>query len=255
MLFPLGAMFTTLMMVVFIGEAVREAFDPKDLHPVEVTAFELTETILRGAGPQDLLPPWRAATAWAVRGVSFDVFAGEFLGIVGESGSGKSVTALSILRLIPDPPGRDGRRAGLVRRARPAEALTYDQMREVRGRDIAMIFQEPMTSLNPVFTIGMQVAESVVQHEGLDWDRSARAGRRGAGPRWASPTPAKRLDDYPHQFSGGMRQRVMIAMSLICNPQLLIADEPTTALDVTIQAQILDLMRDLQDDQAEPRWC
>jgi len=186
-------------------------------------------------------------TAWAVRGVDFDVMPGEFLGIVGESGSGKSVTALSLLRLIPDPPGRIAE--GEVRfRGTDLLKLSWDEMREVRGNHIAMIFQEPMTSLNPVFTVGMQVAETVVQHEGLSWPD---AQRRAVEVLEAVgiPDAATRLDDYPHQFSGGMRQRVMIAMALVCTPALLIADEPTTALDVTIQAQILDLMRDLQEER------
>ena len=184
-------------------------------------------------------------TAWAVRGVSFDVYEGEFLGIVGESGSGKSVTALSILRLIPDPPGRVAE-GQVMFGGRDLLKLSYPEMRKVRGNDIAMIFQEPMTSLNPVFTIGMQVAESVMHHENLS---KADARTRAAEVLTAVgiPDAAKRLDDYPHQFSGGMRQRVMIAMALVCNPRLLIADEPTTALDVTIQAQILDLMQELQE--------
>ncbi len=185
-------------------------------------------------------------TAWAVRGVDFELKRGEFLGIVGESGSGKSVTALSILRLIPDPPGRiaDGR---IELEGRDLLALPWDEMRKVRGKDVAMIFQEPMTSLNPVFTIGLQVAETAVAHLGLDWPA---AEQRAVEVLTAVgiPEARKRLDDYPHQFSGGMRQRVMIAMALICNPKVLIADEPTTALDVTIQAQILDLIKDLQED-------
>ncbi|MEO0601794.1 MAG: ABC transporter ATP-binding protein [Myxococcota bacterium] len=186
-------------------------------------------------------------TAWAVRGVDFDVMPGEFLGIVGESGSGKSVTALSILRLVPDPPGRIAE--GEVRfQGTDLLKLSWDDMRKVRGNEIAMIFQEPMTSLNPVFTVGMQVAETVVQHEGLSWPE-ARARAAQVLEAVGIPGAEKRLDEYPHQFSGGMRQRVMIAMALICNPALLIADEPTTALDVTIQAQILDLMRKLQQER------
>jgi len=182
--------------------------------------------------------------AVAVKGVSFDILPGEILGIVGESGSGKSVTALSIMRLIPSPPGQivEGE---IHFQGKDLLKISYEEMRDVRGKEIGMIFQEPMTSLNPVFTIGMQVSEAVIKHEGL--------GKTEARKRAAEmmelvgiPSPEKRLDDYPHQFSGGMRQRVMIAMALICNPQLLIADEPTTALDVTIQAQILELMVDLQ---------
>ena len=184
-------------------------------------------------------------TAWAVDGVSFDVYPDEILGIVGESGSGKSVTALSVLRLIADPPGRITE--GEVHfQGRNLLELDYPEVREIRGRDIAMIFQEPMTSLNPVFTIGKQVMEPLLVH--------GRADRATAADRAVEvltqvgiPDARRRLGDYPHQFSGGMRQRVMIAMALICEPTLLIADEPTTALDVTIQAQILDLMKDLND--------
>jgi oligopeptide/dipeptide ABC transporter ATP-binding protein len=185
--------------------------------------------------------------ATAVSEVSFDVNRNEFLGIVGESGSGKSVTALSIMRLIPDPPGHID--SGTIHyEGRDLLALSYEEMRAVRGKDIAMIFQEPMTSLNPVFTIGMQVQEALRFHENID----KREGERRAVEvleQVGIPDPAKRLNDYPHQFSGGMRQRVMIAMALICKPALLIADEPTTALDVTIQAQILDLMKDLQRER------
>ena len=182
--------------------------------------------------------------AVAVKGVSFDILPGEILGIVGESGSGKSVTALSIMRLIPDPPGKITH-GQILFQGRDLLKLSYEEMRRVRGREIGMIFQEPMTSLNPVFTVGMQVSEAVRHHEGLApkdaLDRAAEM-LKAVG----IPDPVKRLSDYPHQFSGGMRQRVMIAMALICNPALLIADEPTTALDVTIQAQILDLMVELQ---------
>ena len=182
--------------------------------------------------------------AWAVDGVSFDIRPSEVLGIVGESGCGKSVTALSLMRLIPDPPGRiaEGR---VVFDDQDLLELEYAAMREIRGRDIAMIFQEPMTSLNPVFTIGMQVSEPVRLHYGIS-KREARNRAVEVLTQVGIPDAARRLDDYPHQFSGGMRQRVMIAMALICEPALLIADEPTTALDVTIQAQILDLMRDVQ---------
>ncbi|MEZ4237853.1 MAG: ABC transporter ATP-binding protein [Myxococcota bacterium] len=185
--------------------------------------------------------------AWAVQGVSFEVGRGEFLGVVGESGSGKSVTALSLLRLIPDPPGRI-EQGEILLEGRDLMKLSYEQMRDIRGKRIAMIFQEPMTSLNPVYTIGMQVAETVQRHEGLD-RTAARARAVEMLTRVGIPDAARRLDDYPHQFSGGMRQRVMIAMALICDPLLLIADEPTTALDVTIQAQILDLIQDLQRER------
>ena len=187
-------------------------------------------------------------TAWAVAGVSFDILPAEMLGIVGESGSGKSVTALSIMRLIPDPPGRIAQ-GSIEFGGRDLLALDHAAMRAVRGRDIGMIFQEPMTSLNPVFTIGMQVIEALRHHEDVDADQ-ARERAIDVLAQVGIPDPARRLRDYPHQFSGGMRQRVMIAMALICQPALLIADEPTTALDVTIQAQILDLMKDLQARRA-----
>jgi oligopeptide/dipeptide ABC transporter ATP-binding protein len=185
--------------------------------------------------------------AKAVGGVSFDVRPGEVLGIVGESGSGKSVTSLSILRLIPDPPGRIA--SGEIRfGGRNLLDLSYEEMRTIRGREIAMIFQEPMTSLNPVFTIQKQVTEPVMLHEGLD--RAAAVDRAvEVLTAVGIPDARRRLKDYPHQFSGGMRQRVMIAMALICRPALLIADEPTTALDVTIQAQILELMVQMQEER------
>src|SRR5271170_4331305 len=180
----------------------------------------------------------------AVSGVSFYVLPGETLAIVGESGCGKSVTALSILRLIPSPPGRIV--SGTIRFAgRDLLGLSEAQMRDVRGNEISMIFQEPMTSLNPVLTIGHQIAETLTLHQGLS--------RRAALDRAVEmltlvriPEAERRIRQYPHQLSGGMRQRVMIAMALSCNPKVLIADEPTTALDVTIQAQILDLMRELR---------
>ncbi len=182
--------------------------------------------------------------AWAVDGVSFDIHPREMLGIVGESGCGKSVTALSIMRLIPDPPGRiaEGR---ILFEGKDLLSLEYPEVRSIRGRDIAMIFQEPMTSLNPVFTIGNQVCEPIQLHYGLS-KREALARAAEVLTQVGIPDASRRLADYPHQFSGGMRQRVMIAMALICEPALLIADEPTTALDVTIQAQILDVMRDVQ---------
>jgi oligopeptide transport system ATP-binding protein len=185
--------------------------------------------------------------ATAISEVSFDVNRNEFLGVVGESGSGKSVTALSIMRLIPDPPGHID--AGTIEyEGRDLLALSYEEMRAVRGKDIAMIFQEPMTSLNPVFTIGMQVQEALRFHENIT-KKEGQVRAVEVLEQVGIPDPAKRLNDYPHQFSGGMRQRVMIAMALICKPALLIADEPTTALDVTIQAQILDLMKDLQRER------
>jgi peptide/nickel transport system ATP-binding protein len=180
----------------------------------------------------------------AVDGVSFHVIPGETLAIVGESGCGKSVTALSILRLIPSPPGRIV--SGAIRFAgRDLLSFTEAEMRQVRGNEISMIFQEPMTSLNPVLTIGRQIAETLTLHQGLD--HKAALDRAADMLRLVHiPEAQRRLTEYPHQLSGGMRQRVMIAMALACNPKLLIADEPTTALDVTIQAQILDLMRELK---------
>jgi peptide/nickel transport system ATP-binding protein len=181
----------------------------------------------------------------AVDGVSFSIQPGETLALVGESGCGKSVTSLSILRLIASPPGRTV--AGAVRfDGRDLLALSEPAMRKVRGNEISMIFQEPMTSLNPVLTVGRQIAEALVLHRGLD---RARAMERAIEMlRLVNiPEAARRATEYPHQMSGGMRQRVMIAMALACDPKLLIADEPTTALDVTIQAQILDLMRALKE--------
>jgi peptide/nickel transport system ATP-binding protein len=180
----------------------------------------------------------------AVNDVSFVVNAGETLAVVGESGCGKSVTALSIMRLVPDPPGRI--EAGSVRiGGRDILALDDATMRRVRGNEISMIFQEPMTALNPAMTVGRQIVESVILHQGLA--RAAAAERAVEMLRRVRiPEPAQRTREYPHQLSGGMRQRAMIAMALACNPKLLIADEPTTALDVTIQAQILRLIVELQ---------
>ena len=184
--------------------------------------------------------------ARAVDGVSFDLAAGQTLGLVGESGCGKSVTALSILGLVPSPPGRieTGRiqfeNQDLLR-------LDAEGLRRIRGRDISMIFQEPMTSLNPVLPIGQQVAEPLRVHKAL-----SKSAALAEAAEWLDhvkiPAARKRLDDYPHQLSGGMRQRVMIAMAMVCRPKLLIADEPTTALDVTIQAQILSLMLSLKSE-------
>ncbi len=182
----------------------------------------------------------------AVNDVSFDVRRGETLGIVGESGSGKSVTNLSIMRLIPDPPGRivGGQ---ILFDGRDLRTITDEQMRHVRGKRIAMIFQDPMTSLNPFMRIGAQLEELTKLHLGLQ-SAAARAHAISMLEVVGIPDPAARIDDYPHQFSGGMRQRVMIAMALSCKPELLIADEPTTALDVTIQAQILELIRELKEE-------
>ena len=190
-----------------------------------------------------------AGTVKAVNDVSFDVLKGEVLGIVGESGSGKSVTSLSINRLIPNPPGEivSGE---VIYDGKNLLELSYDEMREYRGKHIAMIFQEPMTSLNPVLRVAKQMNEVLMHHEGLDEDEATIKSidmLRAVG----IPEPERRINDYPHQFSGGMRQRIMIAMALQCNPSLLIADEPTTALDVTIQAQILDLMMELKDSRKD----
>ena len=179
----------------------------------------------------------------AVEGLSFHIDAGETLAIVGESGCGKSVTSMSILRLIQEPPGK--MRGAIRFNGRDLLNLPEAEMRTLRGGDIAMIFQEPMTSLNPVLTIGRQIGETVRLHEGLS-ARQAEARAVDMLTLVGIPAPGRRVREYPHQLSGGMRQRVMIAMALACNPKLLIADEPTTALDVTIQAQILDLMRDLK---------
>jgi peptide/nickel transport system ATP-binding protein len=180
----------------------------------------------------------------AVDGVTFHVNAGETVAIVGESGCGKSVTAMSILRLIPEPPGKI---AGSIRfNGRDLLTLSDREMRAIRGNEISMIFQEPMTSLNPVLTVGRQIGETLRLHQGMS---AAQAEARAVEmlKLVGIPEPQRRVKEYPHQLSGGMRQRVMIAIALACNPKLLIADEPTTALDVTIQAQILDLMRDLKN--------
>jgi oligopeptide/dipeptide ABC transporter ATP-binding protein len=182
----------------------------------------------------------------AVDGVSYDVHAGETLAVVGESGSGKSVTALSVLRLIAEPPGRIA--GGRIEfRGRDLLKLDDAAMRQIRGKEISMIFQEPMTSLNPVYTCGEQIIETLMLHERLD-RRSARARTIEMLQLVGIPAAEQRVDEYPHQMSGGMRQRVMIAMALACRPAILIADEPTTALDVTIQAQILELLERLQQE-------
>ncbi|MEO6334065.1 MAG: ABC transporter ATP-binding protein [Pyrinomonadaceae bacterium] len=187
--------------------------------------------------------PTRAGLVKAVDDVSFFIDEGEMLGLVGESGSGKSITALSILRLISAP----GRLAGGSIKFKDEELTTasLDRMREIRGNDIAMIFQDPMTSLNPVYTVGEQIAEALRLHRKLD-RKAAWAAAINSMEEVSIPSPERRANDYPHQLSGGMRQRVMIAMALACDPELLIADEPTTALDVTIQAQILELLDGLR---------
>ena len=181
----------------------------------------------------------------AVDGVDFKIKKGETLGIVGESGCGKSVTSLSLLRLVPNPPGKivDGE---MYFRGENLLDKTESEMRKIRGNDISMIFQEPMTSLNPVFTIGEQIAEAIELHQRLS-QKDAMDKTIEMLKLVGIPSAEKRVNEYPHQMSGGMRQRVMIAMALSCNPSLLIADEPTTALDVTIQAQILELMKGLKE--------
>ena len=190
-----------------------------------------------------------AGIAKAVNDVSFDIYKGEVLGIVGESGSGKSVTSMSINRLIPNPPGEivDGE---ILYNGEDLLKLSYDEMSRIRGKDISMIFQEPMTSLNPVLRVRAQMNEILVKHEGLSEEDATQKSIEMLD-KVGIPEPNRRINDYPHQFSGGMRQRIMIAMALQCNPALLIADEPTTALDVTIQAQILDLMMDLKESRGD----
>ncbi|HJH43917.1 MAG TPA: ABC transporter ATP-binding protein [Rubneribacter badeniensis] len=189
--------------------------------------------------------PVKKGIVRAVEDVSFDVDAGEILAIVGESGSGKSVTSLSVMGLLAEP-GRVA--AGSMEfEGRDLATLSEKDYRELRGNDMAMIFQEPMTSLNPVYRVGKQIVEAIRTHEKIS-KKEARERAIDLLRKVGIPSPEKRIDDYPHQMSGGMRQRVMIAMALACNPKLLIADEPTTALDVTIQAQILDLLRRLRDD-------
>ncbi len=184
-----------------------------------------------------------AGVVRAVDGVTYDVEEGETVALVGESGCGKSVSALSIMRLVSEPAGRivGGK---ILFQGRNLLELSEDEMRDVRGRDIAMVFQEPMTSLNPVLTIGRQLTEGLEIHLGMDHEAATARSVELLG-MVGIPDPARRLNQYPHQFSGGMRQRMMIAMALACNPKLILADEPTTALDVTIQAQILELMQDL----------
>jgi len=184
-------------------------------------------------------------TVYAVNGVSYTLDEGETLGVVGESGCGKSVHALSIMGLIPKPPGEVEADA-IFFRGRDLMKLSGEEMRLLRGSEIAMVFQDPMTSLNPVLTVGHQITEALKLHLGMD-NQQARERAAELLAMVGIPSAKNRLDDYPHQFSGGMRQRAMIAMALSCNPQLLIADEPTTALDVTIQAQILDLVKRLRD--------
>jgi peptide/nickel transport system ATP-binding protein len=223
---------------------VATATEPK---PAEYTALARpghnAETVLEVAGLQTYLFT-RLGVVKAVDDVSFAVRRGETLAIVGESGCGKTMTALSLLRLVPNPPGRI---IGGSIKIDGKDLVTLDEaeMRDIRGNEISMIFQEPMTSLNPVMTIGAQITETIRLHE--DLSKTAALEKTVDMLRLVKiPEPAQRAKEYPHQLSGGMRQRAMIAMALACNPRVLIADEPTTALDVTIQAQILDLILDLQ---------
>jgi oligopeptide/dipeptide ABC transporter ATP-binding protein len=211
----------------------------------------MSESILESSTPilqvKDLVTSFQTEDGWvkAVDGVSFEVHKGKTLGIVGESGCGKSVTSLSIMRLIADPPGKITG-GEILYRGKDLLKLSADEMRKVRGKEISMVFQEPMTSLNPVFTVGNQLREAISLHE-RNLSRSQVQARAVEMLKAVGiPSPEKRIMDYPHQLSGGMRQRVVIAMALSCNPSVLIADEPTTALDVTIQAQILELLKDLQ---------
>lgn len=179
----------------------------------------------------------------AVRNIDFNVYKGEVLGIVGESGSGKSQTCMSVMKLLQDP----GRIVGgeILFKGKDLVPLTYKEMQEIRGDQISMVFQDPMTALNPVFTIGNQITEVIRRHKKLDKEAAHKEAVKML-ELVGIPSPADRLNSYPHEFSGGMRQRAMIAMALSCDPELLVADEPTTALDVTIQAQVLDLMKDIQ---------
>jgi len=188
----------------------------------------------------------REGTVHAVNGVSFQLKEGETLGIVGESGCGKSVTVMSMLRLIPSPPG-DVVAGQAVYQGKDLLKMSNDEIRHIRGSQISMVFQDPMTSFNPVLTIGRQVAEPLEIHNGANRQQSYERAAEML-EMVGIPKAKERLNDYPHQFSGGMRQRVMIAMALICTPQVLIADEPTTALDVTIQAQIIELVKRLRDE-------
>jgi len=183
-------------------------------------------------------------TVKAVDGVSFEIYPGETLGVVGESGCGKSVTSLSIMRLIESPPGKI-EEGEILFNGKDLTKLSQGQMRKIRGNDISMIFQEPMTSLNPVYTVGDQIMEAILIHKNVN-KKQAREEAINMLRKVGIPLPEQRVDEYPHQLSGGMRQRILIAMALSCDPQLLIADEPTTALDVTIQAQILELMNSLK---------
>ena len=222
----------------FVEATDQQISDENISHDSDLNKLYASDKYLKGKVP-----------AKAVDNVSFDIYEGEVLGIVGESGSGKSVTAYSITRLIPDPPGKIV--AGeVIYKGKDLLKITFDEMKNYRGKEIAMIFQEPMTSLNPVMKIGDQISEILLQHENVNKEEAFKQGVNML-ELVGIPSPEKRMKDYPHQFSGGMRQRVMIAMALALHPSLLIADEPTTALDVTIQAQILDLMLKLKNERKE----
>ena len=207
----------------------------------------MTETPLLSIRDLNVEFATRRGTVRAVNGVNLSIYPGQTLAVVGESGSGKSVSALSTMQLVPSPPGKvtDG---SITFDGQDVLSLNEKQMRSIRGNQIAMIFQEPMTSLNPVYTIGWQILEAILLHQQVTKAEAIEIAERALRDVGIAE-PRRRLDEYPHQLSGGMRQRVMIAMALACNPRLLIADEPTTALDVTIQAQILELLRKLQEDR------
>jgi oligopeptide/dipeptide ABC transporter ATP-binding protein len=215
--------------------------------PAALRRVSIAEPLLRIRGLRTYFYT-ESGVAKAVDGVDLDIRKGEVLGLVGESGSGKSVTALSVLRLIPQPPGRivSGE---ILYNGRDLLKLSWDEIRALRGNDISMVFQEPMTSLNPVFTVGMQMTEVILAHERVSRNEAERRSIAMLN-EVGIPDAEARMKQYPHNLSGGMRQRVMIAMALALNPSLLIADEPTTALDVTIQAQILDLMLELKARRA-----
>jgi oligopeptide/dipeptide ABC transporter ATP-binding protein len=221
-----------------------ETDDPNTRSPVKLARNEMGGPLLQVQGLRTYFAT-RAGVVRAVDGVDLELEQGRTLGLVGESGCGKSVTSLSIMRLI-DPPGRIEPGSRVVFDGHDLTTADEDELRQVRGNEISMIFQEPMTSLNPVYSVGNQIAEAVRLHQGVG-QSTAWARAREMLELVGIPSPERRLHDYPHQMSGGMRQRVMIAMALSCSPKLLIADEPTTALDVTIQAQILELMRELRD--------
>ncbi|MEM7446213.1 MAG: ABC transporter ATP-binding protein [Pseudomonadota bacterium] len=211
----------------------------------ETTSLERATPVLQVRDLQTTFDLSLTRSVRAVDGVSFDVYPGETLAIVGESGSGKSVTSLSIMGLLPKDVGRVS--SGSIKlMGREITQFSDAEMRDMRGRDIGMIFQEPMTSLNPVHTVGQQIAEMVIRHRSVGKSK-ARARAIEMLDLVGIPEPKRRVDNYPHEMSGGMRQRAMIAMALACEPRILIADEPTTALDVTIQAQMLELMNDLQE--------